>query len=120
MALDLSATATKLLRKLASTSESGYVQLKRETGGSIDPITGQKTAGTTELIGLNAAVTDMPATLVNDRINIDDKLVVCDNKAIPSSDDKLVIGGVEHSIILINGEGGHAGTIQAVRMAARK
>lgn len=120
MALDLSATATKLLRKLASTKESGYVQLKRETGGSIDPITGQATAGTVELIGLNAAVTDMPANLVSDRINAEDKLVVCDKETIPTSDDRLVIGGVEHTIILINGEGGHAGTTQAIRMAARK
>lgn len=120
MALDLSATATKLLRKLASKKESGFVQLKRETGGVIDPITGQSTDGVIEFIGLNAAVTSMPQSLVNDRINIDDKLVVCDNETIPSSDDKLVIGGVEHSIILINGEGGHAGVTQAISMAARK
>lgn len=120
MALDLSAAATKLLRKLASKKESGYVQLKRESGESFDPITGQKTPGTAELIGLNAAVTDMPVNLVNDRVLITDKLVVCDSETIPQSDDKLVIGGVEHQMILLNGEGGHAGVTQAIRMAARK
>lgn len=120
MALDLSKTATKLLRKLASKSESGYVQLKRGGISSIDPLTGLPVLGLEEIIGLNAAVTDMPTSLVSDRVNVDDKLVVCDNKITPNSDDKLLIGGVEHSIILINGEGGHAGITQAIRMAARK
>lgn len=120
MPLDLSQVTTKLLRKLASQKETGYVQLKRESGGSIDQITGQKIDGTTELINLNAAVVDMPQSLVGDRINIDDKLVVADKETIPLSSDRLVIGGAEHTMILINGEGGHAGTTQAIRMAARK
>ena len=120
MALDLSKVATKLIRKLASAAESGYVQLKRGEVSSIDPLTGLPVAGLEQLINLNAAVVDMPTNLVNDRINVDDKLVICDNLETPKSSDKLLIGGVEHSIILINGDGGHAGTTQAIRMAARK
>lgn len=120
MPLDLSKTATRLLRDLASKKESDHVQLKRDTGSNIDPITGIKTQGFTDLIPLNAAVTDMPKSMVSDRVNVDDKLVICDNETTPLPTDKLLIGGIEHQIILINGVGGHAGKTQAIRMAARK
>lgn len=120
MALDLSKTATKLLRKLASKSESGYVQLRRSTGGTIDDITGEETGATSELIDLNAAVTDMPITMVGDRIQITDKLVIADNLIEPLANDRLVIGGVDHQMIMISGGGGHAGVTQVYKMAARK
>ena len=120
MSLDLSEVATKLLRELASKKETGYVQLKRETAGVVDPVTGAHTDGTTALINLNAAVSDMPQSMVSDRIQISDKLVIVDNLTIPTSKDRLVIGGVEHQIILINGAGGHAGITQSIRIAARK
>ena len=120
MALDLSATTTRLLRKLASKRESGYVQLKRDAAGTTDPITGVYTAGTPELLPLNAAVVDMPQNLVGDRVLVTDKLVIADNLVTPEASDRLVIGGVEHQMILIGGVGGHAGVTQSIRMAARK
>ena len=120
MSLDLSKTATKLLRKLANKSEDGYVQLKRETAGFVHPVTGVYVDGVTQLLPLNAAVTDMPQSMVGDRVQITDKLVIADNLIEPNSKDRLVIGGVEHQMILINGIGGHAGVTQSIRMAARK
>jgi len=120
MSLDLSKVATKLLRELASKKESGYVQLKRETAGFPHPVSGLYVDGVIEYLPLNAAVTDMPQSMVSDRIQISDKLVIVDNLTIPTSKDRLVIGGVEHQIILINGAGGHAGITQSIRIAARK
>lgn len=120
MALDLSKTASRLLRELASKSESGYVQLRRDVGGSINEVTGIKTAGTTTLYPLNAAVTNMPVTLIDDRVLITDKLVIADNLTEPLADDVLVIGGVDHQMIMISGKGGHAGVTQVYKMAARK
>jgi hypothetical protein len=120
MSLDLSKVATKLLRELASEKESGYVQLKRENAGFVHPVSGLYIDGVVEYIPLNAAVTDMPQSMVGDRIQISDKLVTVDNLTTPTSKDLLVIGGVEHQLILINGVGGHAGATQVIRMAARK
>lgn len=120
MPLDLSATTTKLLRKLAATKQSGYVQLKRETGGGADPITGDWTDGVTELIGINAAVVSMPVTMVDGtRILSTDSLVVTDKETETQTDDRLLIGGVEHTMFSIDVKN-HAGTVQAQFLGARK
>lgn len=118
MSLDLSATTTKLLRKLAATSESQYVQIKRETGGGVDDY-GEYTAGTSELIGLNAAVTQMPKNMVDGtRILATDLLVVTD-KLIPINfNDRVLIDGVKHTIISIDAKN-HSGTVQAQFIGAR-
>lgn len=111
MALDLSATATRLLRNLAATSESGFLVRRRIIGGSYDPINGD-TPGTTEDTGLNgAALKSAKGLLPDSRIIADAQPVVIDNKVKVLHDDTVLVGGVEKTVLQVDTIN-HAGTVQ--------
>ncbi len=120
MAIDISAKAQKLLSKLASSKAIGYVKLKRETGGSIDPDTGLYTAGTETLIPVDAAVTQFSAIEIDGtRIMHGDKRIVFAPDIEPMATDKVMIGDDEFTIIGEIDDVNHAGTTQVYKAQVR-
>lgn len=121
MALDLSAVATELLKELAADGTTGYITLERETGGAVDPITGDYTPGTTETFDLVGAVTEVKANTVDgSRIQTGDVIVTVDNAIEPLITDGLYIGGIAYTMIPPIQTVNHAGTVQVYKIQARK
>ena len=111
MALDLSATATRLLRKLAATSESDFLVRRRVVGGGYDPINGD-IPGTNEDTGLNgAALKNIQGLIPDSRIIVDAQPIVIDNKVEVLTDDSILVGGVDKSVLQVDTIN-HAGTVQ--------
>ena len=121
MGLDLSATATRLLTKLASNSN---VKLKRTTGATFDPVAGTQTGGTTTTTNLVAAVVKPGSPLFQDeRIRYGDKMVVMDNQLEPLYSDLIVIpddqgNAIDYVIVDIGGVN-HAGIRQIYKVVCR-
>jgi len=116
MPLDLSATATALLTKLASNT---HVKIKRVTGASTDNVSGIDTGGVETITAVPAAVTGLNAALIADtRIQANDTRVVCDNSYPPLMSDTIIIGTSNYKIVAIN-EKNHAGIIQAIEVICR-
>jgi hypothetical protein len=119
MSLDLSSVATQLLGSLASNAD-GYIVLRRETGGLVDPITGDYTSGETEDYDLVGAVTAISDALVDGtRIQSGDVMVTVDNQIAPAITDTLLINDVEHQIVPPIRTVSHAGTVQVYKIQAR-
>lgn len=121
MGLDLSATATKLLTKLASTT---HVKIKRTTGAVFDPVAGTQTGGTTTVTNLVAAVTKVDKVLIDgERIKYGDKMVILDNQFEPLMSDLIVIPddqGVDLDCVVIDiGGVNHAGIRQIYKVICR-
>ena len=119
MALDLSATAKKLIRKLAGTAEMGLFYIINETGGSEDPDTGEWTPGTTMRTAIDGALVGYNKALV-DGVNIraDDYKLIAAHDAPIENNSTVEIYGKLYTIIdpkPIN----HAGTIQVFVMQVR-
>ena len=120
MSLDLSDVATELLGDLASNAD-GYIQLVRESGSSVDPVTGDYTTGVSETFNLVGAATNVSDSLVDgSRIQSGDVMVTIDNQVDPFLTDKLYIGGVLHQIISPIKTVNHAGIVQVYKIQARK
>lgn len=101
MSLDLSATATKLLLSLGS---STYVKLIKKTGGTFDPVAGETIGEVETSISVNAAVLKVADDLIDGNlIKVGDKRVMLDNKQTPTMDDLIEFGGVRYNIIRIDG-----------------
>lgn len=114
--LDLSKVATSLLK---SDVNFGYIQLKRETGGTFDPLTGGYTDGSSELLPLTGAVKAIPDSLYDGtRIKQGDVMVVIDNAVRPLEADELVIGGKSYTIIAIHDKN-HSGVTQVYEIQGR-
>lgn len=120
MSIDLSAKAAKLLAKLASSKATGYVKLKRETGGAKDPDTGLSTAGTETLIPVDAAVTSFANNEIDGtRIMHGDRRVIFANDIEPLQTDKVMIGGKEFTVIGQIEDVNHAGVTQVYKAQVR-
>lgn len=120
MGLDLSRTATKLLRKLAATSESGYIELEVKTDAEYDPDTGiQTTPPQISYVGLNGACTNYENSEVDGTriINTDMRCVV-DNLTQVSNDDVIRVGGKSATVKNLKTKN-HAGIVQVYEFTAR-
>jgi len=93
----IAATASKLITKFGAVGE-----IKRTTGDSIDPVTGNITAGTTVTYTPNTIVQKYADELVDGaRILSSDRLIILDNTVEPISTDTITIGGENWSIVSI-------------------
>lgn len=93
----IAATASKLITKFGAVGE-----IKRITGGSIDPVTGVPSAGTTVTYTPNTIVQKYADELVDGaRILSSDRMIILDNTIEPVSTDTITIGGENWSIVSI-------------------
>lgn len=85
----LAATASKLLTKYGKN-----IELKRVAGGSVDPVTGQVTAGMSSTLKTNGIFRAYPDSVIDGtRILKSDREVIIDGTVEPKITDKIVIGG---------------------------
>ena len=109
MSLNLSATATKLMKKLG---DSGYVSITRKTAGTFDPVEGTTTGEVTTVLPVIGLVTKIDNRIVDGtRIKATDKTVLLDDGVTPLMTDLITFGGVNHTVIEIE-EVNHAGITQ--------
>ncbi len=100
MALDLSRTAKSLIRRLAATAESQFVQIETETGGTSNHDTGQWTPGTKSVRGVDAAVAEYAEPLIDGtNIKRGDKLVILAYDANLLINDVIIIDSVRYKVI---------------------
>jgi hypothetical protein len=93
----IAATASKLITKFGAVGE-----IKRTTGGTIDPVTGVPTAGTTITYTPNTIVQKYADELIDGaRILSSDRMIILDNTIEPISTDTITIGGENWSIVSI-------------------
>jgi len=93
----MAATASKLITKFGAVGE-----IKRTTGGSIDPVTGVPSAGTTVIYTPNTIVQKYADELVDGtRILSSDRMIILDNTIEPISTDTITIRGANWSIVSI-------------------
>ena len=91
----LAATAAKLITKFGAVGT-----IKRTTGGSIDPVTGETTAGTTVTYSPNTIVQKYADALIDGtRILSSDRLIILDNTIEPLTTDKITIRGEDWTIV---------------------
>jgi hypothetical protein len=91
----MAATALELLTEFGQS-----VTLSRETGGSIDPVTGVATAGTDASVITTGLIKQYSAKMIDGtRILASDRELVLSNEQVPLPSDKPVIGGEEWAII---------------------
>lgn len=91
----LAATAAKLITKFGAVGT-----IKRTTGGSVDPVTGNTTAGTTVTYSPNTIVQKYADALVDGtRILSSDRLIILDNTIEPLTTDKITVRGEDWTIV---------------------
>lgn len=90
----LAATASKLLTKYGKN-----IDLKRVTGGGVNPVTGQVTAGTSAILKTTGIFRAYPDSVIDGtRILKSDREVIIDGTIEPKLTDKLIVGGEEWTI----------------------
>jgi hypothetical protein len=91
----MAATALELLIEFGQS-----ITLSRETGGSINPITGVVTAGTDVSVVTTGLIKPYPEKMIDGtRILSSDRELVLSNEAVPLPSDKPIVGGEEWSIV---------------------
>jgi len=116
MSLDLSATATELLKSLG---DETYVEITRTTGGAFDPVEGETTGATTNILNVVGTVTKVAASLIDDeRIKQTDKMILLDNGVTPLMIDLITFSGIGHTVVEIF-EVNHAGVTQLWKVVVR-
>lgn len=121
MTLDLSKTATALLKSLG---DETYVKITRDTGGVFDPVLGETTGATTSVLNVVGAVTKIKASLVGnqltsgERIKETDKMILLDNGITPLMSDEITFSGIDHKVVQID-EINHAGVTQLWKVIVR-
>jgi len=116
MSLDLSELATELLTELAS---KDYVKITRTTGGVFDPVAGETTGATTDILDVVGAVVKIDNSLIDDeRIKATDKMILLDNGITPLMTDLITFSGIDHIVVQIF-EVNHAGIIQLFKVVCR-
>lgn len=116
MSLDLSATATSLMKSLG---DETYVTITRTTGGTFDPVAGEKTGGTTSAISVTGVVTNVDNSLIDGEIiKATDKMILLDKEVTPLMTDLIAFGGISNAIVRIM-EVNHAGITQLWKVICR-
>lgn len=114
MALDLSATVTRLLDSLG---EKGFLTLV-SVSKTYNPSTMVETE-TTVTTALSGVSLSSPDNLVDgERIKLTDKYFIIDGAVKPKMQDRIKVAGDEYTIIAIN-EHNHAGVVQYYEVFAR-
>jgi len=91
---DMATTAKDLLAEFGQT-----VTIARVTGGSVDPVTGSVTAGTTTTYSPKGILRNYNATLIDGtRIKAGDMELILDDTIAPLLTDKPAIGGTVWTI----------------------
>ena len=116
MSLDLSTTATQLMKSLG---DETYVKITRTTGGTLDPVAGEETGGTTSVIDTVGVVTNIANNLIDgERIKATDKLILLDRDVTPLMTDLITFGGIDNKVVSIS-EINHAGITQLWKVITR-
>lgn len=116
MSLDLSATATKLMKSLG---DETYITITRKSGGTFDPVAGETTGETLKTIPTIGVVDKVDSKLVDGtRIKATDKMVLLDNGVTPLYTDLINFNGSSNTIVSIN-ELNHAGITQMWEVVTR-
>lgn len=90
----MAATAARLLEKFGST-----VTVKRETGGSVDPVSGVVTSGSQTTYSPNGVLTKFPDNLIDGtRIQASDRKLILDDTIAPLLTDKVTIQGEDWTL----------------------
>ena len=93
----MAATASRLIGKYGQA-----ISIKRTTGGTIDPVTGIATAGTSSTLATNGILQRYPDSLIDGtRILTSDRLAILAPEVEPILTDKLTFGGKDWAIISI-------------------
>lgn len=88
---------TRLLTRYGKTA---HLQLKRLTGETFDDSAGSRTSTGTSTLTLVGVAGPLGGKLIDEsRIREDQGVVFVDGATQPETDDKLLIGGIEKSIV---------------------
>ena len=116
MSLDLSATATDLMKSLGNET---YVTITRKSGGTFDPVEGTTTGETTSVLPAVGVVTKVDSRVVDGtRIKATDKMIILDKEVAPTYTDLISFGGINHTVVDID-EVNHAGITQIWKVTVR-
>ena len=116
MSLDLSATATRLMKSLG---DETYITITRKSGGTFDPVEGTTTGETLTTLSAVGVVDKVDSKLVDGtRIKATDKMVLLDNGVTPLYTDLVNFNGTSNTIVSIN-EINHAGITQMWEVVTR-
>jgi hypothetical protein len=116
MSLDLSATATALMKSLG---DETYVTITRKSGGTFDPVEGTTTGAVTNILPAVGVVVKLDSRLVDGtRIKATDKMILLDKEVTPLYTDLITFGGIDHTVVDI-GEINHAGITQLWKVICR-
>lgn len=116
MSLDLSNTATQLMKSLG---DETYVKITRTTGSVFDPVAGTETGGTTSVIDAVGVVVRIDNSLIDgERIKATDKMILLGKGVTPLMTDLITFGGIDNKVIRIE-EVNHAGITQLWKVITR-
>ena len=116
MSLDLSATATKVMKSLG---DEAYVTITRKSGGTFNPVEGTTTGESTSVLPVVGVVSKLDSRLVDGtRIKSSDKMILLDNQVTPDYKDLISFGGINHTVVDIDGLN-HAGITQIWKVTVR-
>ena len=116
MSLDLSTAATDLMKSLG---DETYVTITRKSGGTFDPVAGETTGATTNVLTATGVVTRLDSRLIDGtRIKATDKMILLDKELTPIYTDLITFAGLDHTIVDI-GEINHAGITQLWKLICR-
>lgn len=116
MSLDLSKAATSLLKSLG---DETHVKITRTTGGAFNPVLGETTGATTNVLAAVGAVVKIDNKLVDgERIKATDKMILLDNALTPLMTDLITFSAIDHIVVQIF-EVNHAGIIQLFKVVCR-
>lgn len=94
---NMAATASRLIGKYGQ-----VISIKRVSGGTIDPVTGTTTAGTTTSYPVQGILQRYPDSLIDGtRILTSDRLAILAPAVEPVITDKLAFGGKDWAIASI-------------------
>lgn len=116
MSLDLSTTATALMKKLG---DETYVTITRKSGGTFDPVEGTTTGEVTNALPSVGVVVKLDSRLIDGtRVKSTDKMILLDKGVKPLYTDLITFGGIDHTVQSIP-EVNHAGITQLWKVICR-
>ena len=121
MSLDLSATATRLMKSLGKKT---YITITRKSGGTFDPVAGETTGEVLSILSVVGVVDKVDTKLIDGtRIKATDKMVLLDNGVTPLYTDLINFNPenkpvITNTIVSIN-EINHAGITQMWEVVTR-
>ena len=100
MSLDLSDTATRLIKLLG---DETHVTITRKTSGVFDPVAGTTTGEITVILPSVGVVTKLDSKLIDGtRIKATDKMILLDKGVTPLYTDLITFGAINHTVVQIS------------------